>query len=134
MYPEGCTTNNTEMIQFRRGAFFGLHSVQPVTFKYYSPFFQPSHDVLDVFSHMILIMCQPYTYCEIRVMPVFKPNEYLFNFQRRKDEEKYQTYMRVIRKIMAESIGQRETDQTLEMKFEYKQLLYPNKGAKNKAE
>ena len=24
MYPEGCTTNNTELITFRKGAFYGL--------------------------------------------------------------------------------------------------------------
>jgi 1-acyl-sn-glycerol-3-phosphate acyltransferase len=27
MYPEGCTTNNSELITFRRGAFAALHSV-----------------------------------------------------------------------------------------------------------
>ncbi|CDW73629.1 acyltransferase family protein [Stylonychia lemnae] len=134
MYPEGCTTNNTEMIQFRRGAFNGMYPVQPVTFKYYSPFFQCSHDILDVFSHIILIMCQPYTYCEIRIMPVFQPNEYFSNFQVREGEEKWAAYARAVRKIMAESIGQRQTDQTLEMKFEYKNILYPNKGNKNKSE
>jgi len=78
MYPEGCTTNNTELIQFRRGAFFYLHSVQPLTFKYSSPFFQPSHDIMHVMSHVILMMCQPYTYLEVKEHPVFEPNEYFF--------------------------------------------------------
>jgi 1-acyl-sn-glycerol-3-phosphate acyltransferase len=57
LFPEGCTTNNTRLIQFKRGAFFSLQSVQPVTFKYYSPYFSPAHDILDVFSHIILICC-----------------------------------------------------------------------------
>jgi len=79
---EGCTTNNTVLIEFKRGAFYGLQSVKPVLFKYYSPYFNPAHDILDVFAHLILVGCQPYTQATVIELPVFKPNEYFFkNFQ-----------------------------------------------------
>ncbi len=47
MFPEGCTTNNTSLITFRRGAFFGLWSVQPLTISYDSPYFSCAHDVIN---------------------------------------------------------------------------------------
>lgn len=78
MYPEGCTTNQTELITFRRGAFSSLASVQPMTFKYYSPYFNLAHDILNVLAHGILVCSQPYSYATIKELPVFKPNEYFF--------------------------------------------------------
>ena len=50
LFPEGCTTNNTELVAFKRGAFFGLNAVKPIALKYYSPFFSPSHDILNVIA------------------------------------------------------------------------------------
>lgn len=105
LYPEGCTTNNTELVTFRRGAFFGLTSVQPITINYYSPYFSPTHDILDVFSQALLLMCQPYMTAHIKELPVFKPNEYFFKNHVKEGEEKWMAYMRVIREIMAENLG-----------------------------
>lgn len=42
--------------------------------------------------------------------------------------------MRVIRQLMAEAVGFKLSDQKLEDKFDYKVLLYPKKGSKNKSE
>ena len=42
--------------------------------------------------------------------------------------------MRVIREMMAETMGVPLSDQRLEDKFDYKNILYPNKGSKNKNE
>ena len=60
-------------------------------------------------------------------MPIFKPNEFFFKHHQREGEEKYQTFMRVVREIMAE-VGDLElVDEFLEDKFEYKKLLFPGK-------
>ncbi len=134
LYPEGCTTNNTELITFRRGAFYGLNSVKPITIKYYSPFFTPTHDILDVFSQGLLLMCQPYMTAHIKEMPLFQPNDYFYTHHVKEGEEKWVAYMRVIRQIMGESLGFKLSEQRLEDKFEYKERLYPNKGSKNKFE
>jgi 1-acyl-sn-glycerol-3-phosphate acyltransferase len=134
MYPEGCTTNNTQLITFRRGAFASLASIQPITMRYKSPFFNPAHDILDVISHMILVCAQPYSTCTVRELPVFRPNKYFFEHHQREGEEKWQTYMRVVRQLMGDSLKFVLSDARLEDKFAYKELLYPNKGAKNKFE
>ena len=89
LFPEGATTNNTELIQFKRGAFFALCSVRPVTFNYSSRFFQPSHDILNIFVHVILTTCQPYTSIVVHELPVFTPNEYFYKNHVKPGEEKW---------------------------------------------
>lgn len=78
LYPEGGTTNNTELLKFKGGAFRGLHSIQPILLKYYSPYMSPSHDIMNVGSHILLIGAQPYTILTVKELPVFEPNEYFF--------------------------------------------------------
>lgn len=42
--------------------------------------------------------------------------------------------MRVVRELMGEQLGFKLTNGRLEDKFEYKAILYPSKGLKNKFE
>ena len=64
-------------------------------------------------------------------MPVFEPNEWFFQHWKRDDkEEKWETYMRVIREIMGEQLGKGLSEAKLEEKFAYKDLLYPSKKGK----
>jgi hypothetical protein len=70
----------------------------------------------------------------VKEMPVFKPNDYFFKHHQQTGEEKWMTYMRVIREIMGEQLGFKLTDARLEDKFTYKAILYPSKGGKNKDE
>lgn len=37
IFAEGCTTNGDYLIQFKKGPFHGLNSVQPFCYKYRSP-------------------------------------------------------------------------------------------------
>jgi hypothetical protein len=94
----------------------------------------PSHDIMNVFSHMLLIACQPYTIVTVKELPVFEPNDYFFKHHMKEGEIKWVTYMRVIREIMADALGFKLSEQSLEDKFAYKELLYPSKGLKNKTE
>jgi hypothetical protein len=105
-----------------------------MTFKYTSQFVSISHDIMDVFAHMILCLCNLWSYAEIKELPVFRPNEYFFKHHQKPDEEKFQTYMRIVREIMGEHLGFKLTESKLEDKFEYKSILYPSKGSKNKSE
>lgn len=64
-------------------------------------------------------------------MPIFKPNDYFFEHHQKEGEEKWQTYTRVVREIMAE-VGQYElVNESIEDKFEYKKILYPHKAGKD---
>lgn len=79
-------------------------------------------------------MCQPYSTCDIKELPVFEPNEYFFKHHVKEGEEKWQAYMRVIRQLMADSLHFKLSNLRLEDKFEYKTILYPKKGTLNKHE
>lgn len=48
IFPEGCTTNGTKLIQFKKGAFNSLRAVRPVVITYNSPEWglSPTQDVL----------------------------------------------------------------------------------------
>lgn len=46
--------------------------------KWYGETISPSHDVLDMFAHFILICWNPYMTLHIKEYPVFKPNEYFW--------------------------------------------------------
>jgi len=37
LFPEGCTTNGTKLIKFKRGAFGSLRAVRPVALTYNTP-------------------------------------------------------------------------------------------------
>lgn len=91
IYPEGCTTNNEYLIQFRKGAFFGLHSVQPICMKYSAPFMNPAHDVMPMFAHFIFMMQAPFITLNIKQYPVFKPNDYFWkhHWDEKGGEEKW---------------------------------------------
>ena len=83
---------------------------------------------------MVLTACQFYTRCEVKELPVFTPNEYFFKNHQRPGEERYETYMRVMRDIMAESLNFKLSPLSLEDKFAYKEILYPRKDKKPKKE
>lgn len=132
LFPEGATTNNTELIHFKRGAFFALYPVKPITIKYSGLFFNPAHDVLNVVAHALFSACQPITYVTVHELPVFTPNDYFFKNHVREGEEKWQAYMRVVRELMAESLKFKLSVNKMEDKLEYKKLLYPHKEIKMK--
>jgi hypothetical protein len=63
-------------------------------------------------------------------MPVFRPNDFFWKNHQRDGEEKWQTYMRVLRQLMSEVSGLPLSDERIEEKFEYKKIIYPKSGAK----
>lgn len=75
VYPEGCTSNGKYLLPFKKGTFVGENSIQPFSFKYYSPFINPSHDVMGDFAQFVLVAMTPYITLTIKEYPVFKPNE-----------------------------------------------------------
>ena len=62
----------------------------------------------------------------MRRFPVFEPNDYFFENHQKEGEEKWETFARVIREIMAENSDLTLSDLSIEDKFHYKNLLYPS--------
>jgi lysophosphatidylcholine acyltransferase/lyso-PAF acetyltransferase len=78
IYPEGATTNNKVIMKFKKGAFFGLRSVQPVVYKYWAPLISPAHDIMNVICHASYTLMNPFMVLKVKEYPVFKPNDYFF--------------------------------------------------------
>lgn len=80
IFPEGFTTNGTELCRFKRGAFTSLSPIQPMFLEYYTPFCCAAFDMIPALQHLILMMYQPVC-SRIRFtrMPTLIPTEYMFN-------------------------------------------------------
>jgi len=78
IYPEGATTNNDYMLQFKKGAFIGEAAIKPVSSKYHGPKIGGSGDVLSMFAHFVLLTVNPYVTLHLKEYPTFLPNDYFW--------------------------------------------------------
>jgi len=127
VFAEGGTTNGQYLAKFKRGAFMGLHNIYPKATKFHSMFQSPSSGILEGLPHYLMVCCLPFYWCEIIQLPVFRPNEYFWKHHQREDEERYETYMRVIRDLLSEYSQIPKIEQDITEKFEYKRKLFPHK-------
>ena len=106
IFPEGSTTNNTTLCKFRRGAFFDLRKVQPVTLKYKHGMVHPAIESLDE-PFTVFLLCCTLTpmFVEVKKLPVFAPTEYLFTKHADKGKEKWEIFAWACRDIMSKVGG-----------------------------
>lgn len=78
IYPEGGTSNGKQLLKFKRGAFMGLHSIQPIVIKYNSPFFDAENCILSYNVHGGLACSNIWQRINVKTLPVFVPNEYFW--------------------------------------------------------
>ena len=78
---------------------------------------------------MVLVTCYLWNNVTFLDLPIVKPTEYMFQNYRKKDEEKWATYMNVTKSIMAECAGLKESHESFEEKLEYLSII---KGKKVK--
>ena len=79
VYPEGATTNNRQIISFKKGAFTGLYSVQPVCLKYWSANgISTQNDTLFQW-HYYYQLLSSFTTLHMKIYPVFRPNQFFFD-------------------------------------------------------
>lgn len=112
----------------------GLRAVLPKICKLHSYFQSPSSGILEGLPHYMMGTAIPFSWVEIIWLPIFKPNDYFFKNHQKENEEKWQTYTRVVRSIMAETGNYEMVDESIEDKFEYKKIMFPKKGADAAAE
>jgi len=61
--------------------------------------------VIDGGRVFVATACLPFSWTTIKVLPIFKPNDFFFEKHQQEGEEKDETYARVMRVIMAEAGG-----------------------------
>ena len=78
IFPEWATTNGNFLIQFRKGPFVGLNSVQPVCIQYVSGNGISLQNDSISYAHFFFPFLSSYTTVNIKIYPVFRPNEYFW--------------------------------------------------------
>jgi len=75
IFPEGCCTNGTAVVQFKLGAFAPGVAVQPVVFRYRNNRHDPSFTYpLNTGSYMLNLLLSFNNQLEVEYLPVYKPN------------------------------------------------------------
>ena len=122
------------MIQFKKGSFVSLRSVQPVYIVHKSfTKVSPSMDVCGFISHLILSQGCGLMKISVHYLPDFEPNEYFWqhHWQEGK-EEKWEAFARAVRDTLSEYSGLPKSELQMEDKFAYLKALKQLKATTNK--
>lgn len=126
MFAEGCTTNGTSIIKFKKGAFGALRKVKPYVQTFWSlTGITPAHgDAISMLGFINVLVHCGISFNHIQELPVFEPNEYFWkNHWQEGKEEKWEAFARVMQQIMAEKGGFKISDNTSDQKVAYKYLV-----------
>ncbi len=125
IFPEGTTTNNTGIIEFKQGAFLTKLNIKPYVIKC-DPINKISlaMDVIEMLLHVFIVLCTPVHHVTVYSLPVFIPNEYLFKHSRYANEDKeWKVYAETMREIMCNASGLAKSNGNYQMKVEYLDFL-----------
>jgi len=101
-----------------------LKKIKPLIFNYHCDHIDVENCVIHFAAQSLLLGANLYTYLSIKELPVFEPNDYFFKNHQKENEEKWETYARVLREIMAKEGGYALSDNTIEDKFEFKKQIF----------
>lgn len=123
IFPEGCTTNGTKLIKFKKGAFASLKAVKPMVLRYEPPSWAMT-PVTDTLGFAVLFVCGMCCFNTFSrdVLPNFMPNEFFWanHWDQASGEEKWEAFARVMREIIAHEGGYGLSNCTMEDKFKAK--------------
>ena len=119
MFAEGVTTNGTELMKFRKGAFYGERRVTPIILKYQGKLFSTAYDVMNYLPLLFMNMCVCCLRCDVKVMPDFEPNEYLFKTHKDKGAERWEIFAWAVRDAMAKAGDFKLSDLKISEKVHY---------------
>ena len=71
IFAEGGTTNGTQIIKFKKGAFFAEKTIRPIVLKYIFGTFNPAFDTIEMLPLIILHLCWGCFKCEVNVLSDF---------------------------------------------------------------
>ena len=123
IFPEGGTSNSRYLLSFKKGAFIGEKTVRPVVLKYNYTNFSPCYDIMPFIPLVILTMSYGWFTCTVKVLPPFKPNEYLFETHADKGKDRWEIYAWAVREVMAKAGPLIKNDQPYREKLKYEAIL-----------
>ncbi|XP_044270507.1 lysophosphatidylcholine acyltransferase isoform X2 [Tribolium madens] len=106
IFPEGTCTNRSCLITFKPGAFYPGVPIQPVCIRYPNKLDTVTWtwEGPSALKLLWLTLTQPYSYCEIEFLPVYRPSE-----EEKKDPK---LFANNVRAVMAKALGVPVSDYT----------------------
>ena len=120
IFPEGTTTNGLYLTEFKRGAFVSSLPIKPVWVKYRGSYFHPTWETLPFIVHVVFLLSHFYSTLELIYMPIFVPNDYLYNKNKNLAKSKEMIYAETIREIMSKHSGLPKSENSIPEKLKYK--------------
>ncbi len=137
VFPEGTTSNTTGIMPFKQGPFAALLPVKPFVIKFeVVEKLSLAMDVIEMLMHIFIILCTPIHHVEVISLPVFIPNDHLFEKspcaikvdETKEDKgEKWVIYAESMRRIMCDASGMKCINGSYGMKKEYLDFLRKKK-------
>ncbi|CDW90333.1 UNKNOWN [Stylonychia lemnae] len=124
IFAEGTTHNNKFTLPLKRGAFIAERSLLPVCVDFKSDQIYPFHDTKYLTQLLILKVALFFQIkCIVKELPVFLPNEYLFETHKDKGKERWEIYAWAIRDALSIANKKPKLDISLSTKLEFETQL-----------
>ncbi len=121
LFPEGTTTNGRTIISFKKGAFYALTPVKVFYFEVDNT--MNSFSVATAGMNMFLNILLETSFFKINLtaheLPVFAPNDFLFENYKHLGKDKAEIYSEACRHIMSEISGFPLSNSTWDTKLQY---------------
>lgn len=126
IFAEGTTTNGQYLLKFKRGAFIGMRTVQPVFAKITERMFMPMYDVLPFFPMLVLWYSSFCVYhLQFTIMPEFSPTVWMLENHKGKSEtgQDWEIFAECAREAMARYSGLLPVNPSLKDKVAYEAFM-----------
>lgn len=126
IFPEGTTSNSAGILDFKKGAFVSELPIKPFVIKFDSlNRISLAMDVIEMLYHVLIVISVPFHFVEIVDLPVFSPNEELFEECGKGDckKERWEVYAEILKEIMCDASGLKNMKGGFKEKQEYLQIL-----------
>jgi hypothetical protein len=106
------------------------YAIKPYIYKEKYTSISCAFDIVDPLALMIIMMCWGYRTIEVVDIPVFQPNEYLFETHKDKGEERWEIYAWALRDAMSKASGVPTSDQSMREKIRLEEIINNEVGFK----
>ena len=117
VFPEGCTTNGSSLLKFKKGAFSSLKRVTPIVMIYdLGTSVSVAFDIMEVVPLSILNLSWAGMRCKIIKLPDIYPTEFMYTRKEAQGLEKWEAFAEVVREVMSKASGLPKSDLTFPQK------------------
>ena len=123
VFVEGGTTNNSALLKFKKGAFIAEKRVKPIILDWKVGSVHPAYDTIEVLVLAILQLSWSCMKCNIKEMPDFDPNDYLFETFKDKGKDRWEIYAWAVRDVMLKAGNLEPCDMSFKEKMKYEAYM-----------